>query len=100
MYTAPKGTPEEELDSRIPFSIAQWHAHVNLCVPPDDKRREMGGPNPQFGLAGSIATKEACDAAGCKFMPQIFGWMVHVYPFEQKPEDVWSAERQVHSHVD
>ena len=27
-------------------------------------------------------------------MPQIFGWMVHVYPFEQKPEDIWSVERQ------
>jgi hypothetical protein len=100
MYTAPKGTPEEELNSRIPFSIAQWHAHVNLCVPPDDKRSEMGGANPQFGLQGSITTKEACDAAGGKFMPQIFGWMVHVYPFEQKPEDVWSVERQAHNHME
>jgi hypothetical protein len=86
MYTAPKNAREDELDSRIPLSIAQWHAHVNLCVPPADRKREMWGPNPQFGLAGSIATKEACDAAGGKFMPQIFGWMVHVYPFEQKPE--------------
>jgi hypothetical protein len=25
--------------------------------------------------------------------------MVHVYPFEQKPEDVWSVERQ-HNHMD
>jgi hypothetical protein len=45
-------------------------------------------------LHGSIVTKEACDAEGGKFLPQIFGWMVHVYPFEQKQEDVWSVERQ------
>ena len=100
MYTAPKDTSEEELDSRIPLSIAQWHAHVNLCLPPADKRSSIGGTNPQFGLAGSITTKDACDAAGGKFMPQIFGWMVHVYPFEQKPEQVWSVERQAHNHVD
>jgi hypothetical protein len=100
MYTAPKKASEDELDSRIPLSIAQWHAHVNLCAPPADKKREMWGPNPQFGLAGSIATKESCDAAGGKFMPQIFGWMVHVYPFELKPEDTWSVERQAHGHVD
>jgi hypothetical protein len=100
MYTAPKNTGDEELDSRIPLSIAQWHAHVNLCVPPPDKRKGIGGPDPQFGLAGSITTKEACDAAGGKFMPQIFGWMVHVYPFEQKPEDIWSVERQAHNHMD
>ena len=30
-------------------------------------------------------------------MPQIFGWMVHVYPFEQKTEDIWSVDRQAHS---
>jgi hypothetical protein len=100
MYTAPKYASEEELDSRIPLSIAQWHAHVNLCVPPPDRKREMWGSQPQFGLQGSITTKEACDAAGGKFMPQIFGWMVHVYPFEQKPEDIWSVERQAHNHVD
>jgi hypothetical protein len=100
MYTAPKNASEDELDSRIPLSIAQWHAHVNLCVPPADRKKEMWGPQPQFGLQGSIVTKDACDAAGGKFTPQIFGWMVHVYPFEQKAEDVWSVERQAHNHVD
>jgi hypothetical protein len=100
MYTAPKNAGENELDSRVPLSIAQWHAHVNLCRPPADKKREMWGPQPQFGLQGSITTKEACDAAGGKFTPQIFGWMVHVYPFEQKPEDIWSVERQAHNHMD
>ena len=26
--------------------------------------------------------KESCDAAGGRFYPIIFGWMVHVYPYE------------------
>ncbi len=96
MYTAPKNANWSELDERIPLSIAQWHAHINLCMPPSDRKNEAWGPNAKFGLAGSIATKADCDAAGGKFMPQIFGWMVHVYPFEQKPEDIWSVERQAH----
>lgn len=94
MYTAPKYFSEDELNSRIPLSVAQWHAHVNLCVPSGGMGREGGGKNSQFGMHGSIATKEACDTAGGKFVPQIFGWMVHVYPFEQKLEDIWSVERQ------
>ena len=98
MYTAPKNATEDQLNSRIPLSVAQWHAHVNMCVPPDDKKREMWGPHAKFGLAGSIATKKECEAAGGRFAPQIFGWMVHVYPSEQKPEDIWSVERQMHNH--
>ena len=99
MYTAPKFASEDELDSRIPLSVAQWHAHVNLCLPPGFQRGEGLPRSRQFGLGGSIATKDACDAAGGRFISQIFGWMVHVYPFEQKPEDVWSVERQAH-HAD
>ena len=98
MYTAPKKATEDELNSRIPLSVAQWHAHINMCVPPDSKKREMWRLHAKFGLAGSITTKEECDAAGGRFVPQIFGWMVHVYPFEQKPEDIWSVERQMHGH--
>src|SRR6202050_3344725 len=87
MYTARKTATQQDLDARVPLSIAQWHAHVNLCVPPPDKKQEAWGPNSQFGLHGSITTEEACDAAGGTFRPQIFGWMVHVYPFQLKPED-------------
>jgi hypothetical protein len=94
MYTAPKRFTEEELDERIPLSVAQWHEHVNFCRPPADKRAEMLMPHPQFGLRGSITTQEACDAAGGTFMPVIFNWMVHVYPFEKTQAEIWSAERQ------
>ena len=100
MYTAPKNSNWNDLDQRIPLSIAQWHAHINLCLPPPERPSEAWGPHAKFGLAGSITTKGDCDAAGGKFMPQIFGWMVHVYPFEQKPEDIWSVERQANHHMD
>jgi hypothetical protein len=100
MYTAPKYASEDQLNQRIPLSVAQWHAHVNLCMPPEDRKREALPPHAKFGLAGSISTKEDCDAAGGRFMPQIFGWMVHVYPFEKSEADVWSVERQAHNHMD
>jgi hypothetical protein len=94
MYTAPKRFTEEQLDERIPLSVAQWHEHVNFCAPPPDQRKAMRGPNPQFGLRGSITTQEACDAAGGTFRPVIFNWMVHVYPFEKDQANIWSVERQ------
>ena len=88
MYTAPKWTTEDELNERVPLSIAQWHAHVNLCLPSPNRRQTAESRDRQFGFDGSIATQADCEAAGGRFVPQIFGWMVHVYPFEQKPEDI------------
>jgi hypothetical protein len=96
MYTARKKASEDDLNERIPLSIAQWHAHVNYCKPPDDQKADVLGSNPRFGLRGSISTAADCSAAGGTFMPQIFGWMVHVYPFEQKTSDVWAAEHPGH----
>jgi hypothetical protein len=94
MYTAPKRLGEEELDERIPLSVAQWHEHVNFCSPPPERRKEMLAPHSQFGLRGSSTTQAACDAAGGTFHPVIFNWMVHVYPFEKDQADIWSVERQ------
>ena len=94
MYTAPARLSEDQLQERIPLSVAQWHLHVNLCLPPKDRRDEMFEKDPRFGLNGSITTKEACDAAGGFFMPRIFGWMVHMYPYEKTMDDIWSVARQ------
>jgi len=94
MYTAPKNFTEDQLDQRIPLSVAQWHEHVNFCIPPLGKWKELAQPNPQFGLRGSITTQEACDAAGGTFKPLVFNWMVHVYPFEKTQAAIWSVERQ------
>jgi hypothetical protein len=99
MYTAPKRFSEDDLDQRIPLSVAQWHEHVNFCRAPADmpvaeKWKESLGPNARFGFKGSIDTKEACDAAGGTFLPVVFNWMVHLYPFEKDQAAIWSVERQ------
>jgi len=80
MYTMPKRATEDELNERVPLSVAMWHLHTNLCVPPKDQRQTADWT--KFGLHGSIATQQECNAAGGRFHPTIFGWMVHVYPYE------------------
>jgi hypothetical protein len=94
MYTMPADTPLEELDRRIPLSIARWHQHTNLCLPP---RGGQDGGDPavraaEFGPRGRIATREACAAAGGRWFPRMFGWMVHVNLFAETEDGVWSDE--------
>jgi hypothetical protein len=89
MYTAPKRFGEERLHERVPLSVGQWHAHVNICLPPRGSRRDEVDWS-RYGLKGSIVTKEQCDRAEGRFFPQIFGWMLHVYPFEQDPAKIWT----------
>ena len=91
MYTDRVDSGEQEIDDRIPLSIARWHQHVNFCKAPAGRKAEYFGPDAKFGLLGSITTPEACEAAGGKFHPHIFGWMVHVYPFEKDPKNIWST---------
>jgi hypothetical protein len=43
-------------------------------------------------LLGSITTREACETEGGKFLPHVLGWMMHVYPYESDPKDVWSID--------
>ena len=80
MYTASKRATEEHLNARIPLSIAQWHQHINICVPKlRDKERWMEKRDGQmiFGPNGVTSTEAECDSAGGRFLPKIFGWMVH-----------------------
>ena len=88
MYTAPKRAGESELHKRIPLSVAQWHAHVNICLPP--KSRIGTADWNRFGPNGTIQTEGECDVAGGRWIPQLFGWMVHVYPFRDTPEQIWT----------
>jgi hypothetical protein len=89
MYTAPKRFTEEQLNERVPLSVARWHRHINLCLPPKGVHIEQANLK-EFGLRGSIASAEACEQAGGRWIPQIFGWMVHVYPYETEPEKIWA----------
>jgi len=94
MYTMPKRASEEQLNARVPLSVAIWHLHTNLCMPPRAQMRNADWN--KFGLKGSIATQDACDAAGGRFRPSIFGWMVHVYPYEDSLDKVFA----MHQHMD
>jgi hypothetical protein len=89
MYTAAKNATEEDLNSRVPLSVARWHEHVNFCMPPKGTPAQQVDWK-QFGLAGSIATQGACSKAGGRWIPQIFGWMFHVYPFESDATKTWA----------
>lgn len=85
MYTAPAFFDEADLDERVPLSMAPWHQHVNLCVPGAAHRErwaETRDGEPVFGSKSAITTEAACEAVGGKFVPRLFGWMVHVEAFE------------------
>ena len=96
MYTAPARTTADELDRRIPLSVARWHEHVNWCLPPRRaayRWRERRGGHAVFGPQSPIATRAACDSVGGRFRPRIFGWMVHVQAFaSDDPKVIWSTE--------
>ena len=92
MYTDRVEATEDEINNRIPLSISHWHQHVNFCKAPAGQLAAYFGPNAKFGLLGSIHTQEACNAAGGVFLPHVFGWMVHVYPYETDPRKVWSVD--------
>jgi len=98
MYTDRVDASEEELNGRIPLSIAQWHQHINFCKAPEGHKAEYFGPDAKYGLRGSITTREACEAAGGVFYPHLFGWMVHVYPYETDPKKIWSVDDDDQGH--
>ncbi len=98
MYTDRVDADEDELNERIPLSVARWHQHVNFCKAPAGEWAAYFGPDAKFGLMGSIHTRKACDAAGGTFLPHVFGWMVHVYPYETDPKKIWSIDDDDQGH--
>ncbi len=90
MFTARPNATEDDLNQRIPLSVARWHKHTNFCAAPENKVKEYFGKSPKFGMFGSIHTKEACDAEGGKFLPVVFTWMIHVFPYEDDMKNVFS----------
>ncbi|MHB8539559.1 MAG: hypothetical protein ACYDCD_01260 [Candidatus Acidiferrales bacterium] len=80
MFTAPKRFTEDQLNERVPLSVARWHKHVNLCMPAKAGMPQKDTPPAQvnrkeFGLGGSISTEQACSAAGGPGFPKFStGW--------------------------
>jgi len=94
MFTAPKRFTPEQLNERVPLSVAEWHMHTNFCLAPRGQGQAalpVGNAAPRFGLRGTITTEAECSAAGGRFFPSVFGWMVHVSPWEKDPALVWGT---------
>jgi hypothetical protein len=106
MYSAPPNYTPEQLDRIIPLGLTRWHAHTNICLPAGITENDvMNGritpplnaavvgegrhldprlgyyADQRFGFVGTISDASECAAVDGNFHPQIFGWMVHVYPF-------------------
>ena len=98
MYTAPKRFSADKLNERVPLSVAQWHKHVNWCIPPKgDNRRwlETRDGKPVFGPLG-VDSREECQAAGGRFYKEMFGWMVHANVFESDdPKVIWGDDHKM-----
>ena len=95
MYSAlPSSTPQD-LDARLPTSIAHWHEHVNFCSASPDSVR-AGVVKADAATAAhwlKITTRADCAAARGRFVPQLFGWMAHVYLFASNdPAVIWGAD--------
>ena len=84
MYYAPGRYSEDYLDQRVPLCLARWHRQVNVCLPPGGTE---AGKDPRFDADGTIATEAECSKAGGNWNPEIHGWMVEVYPFENDPRE-------------
>src|ERR1035438_2134712 len=98
MFTTRPSASEDELNRRIPLSVARWHKHTNFCGAPANKVKEYFGEHPKFGMFGSIHTRSACVAEGGTFFPEVFTWMIHVFPYESDFKDQFSMNDDI-SHV-
>jgi hypothetical protein len=102
MYTASKRASEDDLDKRVPLSVAHWHRHVNWCIPAGQAKKrwtETNSGRPVFGPLG-VATREECDAVNGRFSPQAFGWMVHANAFAGNDlRSIWHDDHMDHDHA-
>jgi len=95
MFTDSTSASLDELNQRVPLSIARWHEHTDFCAAPASKVDEYHGESPKFGMFGSIHTAEACKAEGGTFFPVIFSWMIHIFPYETDLKDVFSMNDDI-----
>jgi hypothetical protein len=98
MFTTRPSASEDELNRRVPLSVARWHKHTNFCGAPASKVKEYFGEHPKFGMFGSIHTRSACVAESGTFLPEVFTWMIHVFPYESEIKDQFSMDDDI-SHV-
>lgn len=95
MFTMDPSATEDQLNARIPLSIARWHVHEKFCAAPADKVQDYVSEHPKFGMFGSITTADACKAEGGTFYPKIFTWMVHIFPYQDNLKDQFSVNDDI-----
>ena len=82
----------EEIADVVVFLCSDGASHVTGHIMPRLNAASLGSgrhtdprvgyyADPRFGFVGTIADAAESEAVGGNFHPQIFGWMVHVYPF-------------------
>ncbi len=102
MYTASKRTSEDVLNERVPLSVARWHRHVNWCIPARRAKEhwyETRNGRPIFGPLG-VVTREECEVANGRFIPQAFGWMLHANTFAGNDlRSIWHDDHMDHDHA-
>ena len=60
--------------------------------------QEYFGEHSKFGMFGSIHTRSPCVAEGGTFLPEVFTWMIHVFPYESDFKSQFSMNDDI-SHV-
>ena len=87
MYTDRVDATEDELNDRIPLSIARWHQHVNFCKAPMGQKAAYFGPDAKFGLLGpSPPKKPVRPPVGSSIPISLDGWctFIHMRPTRGK----------------
>ena len=95
MYTAKADATPEQLDARLPLSVAVWHRHVHLRLAERRAAQRLGRPGGALRLRRLDRRRSACAAAGGYWIPRVFGWMTHVYPLESDADRIWLGEHMM-----
>jgi hypothetical protein len=82
MFAAPIASTPVDLNRRVPLALGHWHAHLNICQAKPGERITDRAQARRFGFSGSIVSRAECESAGGAFLDNVYGWMVHIYPFE------------------
>src|SRR5216684_3429201 len=82
----------QEPDGRFVLLGAMYTAPARASVGERERWRETRDGAPLFGPQSPIASAAACAVVGGRFLPRIFGWMVHVMAFESDdPKVIWGG---------
>ena len=74
MYTDRVDATEDELNERIPLSIARWHEHVNFCKAPAGQEDRLLRPQRQVRSAGIHQHQGSLRCCWRRILPACF-WM-------------------------